>query len=42
MYKMNQYGVIIDNVVGCPTTNGTIKHVTAKDDDLWFVWTPSK
>ena len=37
-YKTNQYGLAIDNVVGYELVlpNGTIKHVTPKDDDLWF------
>jgi len=37
-YKSNQYGLAIDNVAGYELVlpNGTIKHVTPKDDDLWF------
>jgi len=37
-YKSNQYGLVIDNVVGYELVlpNGTIKHVTSKDEDLWF------
>ena len=37
-YKSNQYGLSIDNVVGYELVlpNGAIKHVTPKDDDLWF------
>jgi len=37
-YKSNQYGLVIDNVVGYELVlpNGAIKHVTSKDEDLWF------
>ena len=37
-YKSNRYGLSIDNVAGYELVlpNGTIKHVTQKDQDLWF------
>ena len=37
-FKSNQYGLTIDNVAGYELVlpNGTIKHVTQKDEDLWF------
>jgi len=37
-FKSNQYRLAIDNVVGYELVlpNGTIKHVTSKDKDLWF------
>jgi hypothetical protein len=37
-YKSSQYGLAIDNVAGYELVlpNGTIKHVTQKDKDLWF------
>jgi hypothetical protein len=37
-YKSSQYGLVIDNVAGYELVlpNGTIKHVTQKDTDLWF------
>jgi len=37
-YKSNQYGLAVDNVAGYELVlpNGTIKHVTQKDKDLWF------
>ena len=37
-YKSSQYGLALDNVAAYELVlpNGTIKHVTAKDDDLWF------
>jgi len=37
-FKSSQYGLAIDNVAGYELVlpNGTIKHVTQKDEDLWF------
>ena len=37
-YKSSQYGLAIDNVAGYELVlpNGTIKHVTQKDKNLWF------
>jgi FAD/FMN-containing dehydrogenase len=37
-YKSSQYGLAIDNVAGYELVlpNGTIKHVTQKDKDIWF------
>jgi hypothetical protein len=37
-YQSSQYGLAIDNVAGYELVlpNGTIKHVTQKDTDLWF------
>ena len=37
-YKSSQYGLAIDNVAGYELVlpDGTIKHVTQKDQDLWF------
>jgi len=37
-FKSSQYGLAIDNVAGYELVlpNGTIKHVTQKDKDLWF------
>jgi FAD/FMN-containing dehydrogenase len=37
-YKSSQYGLVLDNVAGYELVlpNGTIKHVTQKDKDLWF------
>lgn len=37
-YKTSQYGLAIDNVAGYELVlpNGTVKHVTSKDKDLWF------
>ena len=37
-YKSSQYGLALDNVAGYELVlpNGTIKHVTQKDTDLWF------
>jgi len=37
-YQSSQYGLAIDNVAGYELVlpNGTIKHVTQKDKDLWF------
>ena len=37
-FKSNQFGLAIDNVAGYELVlpNGTIKHVTQKDKDLWF------
>jgi len=37
-YKSSQYGLTIDNIVKYELVlpNGTIKHVTEKDNDLWF------
>jgi len=38
LYQSNQYRLAIDNVAGYELVlpNGTIKHVTQKDKDLWF------
>ena len=37
-YKSSQYGLALDNVAGYELAlpNGTIKHVTQEDKDLWF------
>jgi len=37
-FKTNQYGLAIDNVAGYELVlpNGTLKHVTPMDEDLWF------
>ncbi len=37
-FKSSQYGLAVDNVVGYELVlpNGTVIHVTSKDDDLWF------
>jgi FAD/FMN-containing dehydrogenase len=37
-YKSSQYGLALDNVAGYELVlpNGTIKHVTQEDKDLWF------
>ena len=37
-FKSSQYGLAIDNVAGYELVlpNGTIKHVTQEDKDLWF------
>jgi len=37
-FKSSQYGLAIDNVAGYELVlpNGTIEHVTQKDQDLWF------
>ena len=37
-YQSSQYGLAIDNIAGYELVlpNGTIKHVTPKDKDLWF------
>jgi len=37
-FKSSQYGLTIDNVAGYELVlpNGTTKHVTQKDQDLWF------
>jgi len=37
-YQSNQYRLTIDNVAAYELVlpNGTIKHVTQKDKDLWF------
>jgi len=38
LFKSNQYGLTIDNVAAYELVlpNGTIRHVTQKDKDLWF------
>ena len=37
-FKSSQYGLTIDNIAGYELVlpNGTITHVTSKDEDLWF------
>ena len=37
-YLSNQYGLMVDNVVGYELVlpNGTVTNVTSNDDDLWF------
>ena len=37
-YLSSQYGLAVDNVAGYELVlpNGTVKHVTSEDEDLWF------
>ena len=37
-YLSSQYGLAVDNIAGYKLVlpNGTIKHVTSEDEDLWF------
>jgi FAD/FMN-containing dehydrogenase len=37
-FKSSQYGLAIDNVAGYELVlpNGTVTHVSPKDQDLWF------
>ena len=37
-YSASEYGLAVDNVAGYELVlpNGTIKHVTSEDEDLWF------